>query len=294
MSTYYQYNFISPDNIIAIVKEEFRSYFATGALDDLLFPTWIGKCLDRLNKGAIPIKSTILHIQDFKDNTPVDFSAVREAWACHPNNTFPVKSPGAFYQQITSQVGQNQSPSPCDEPNCLPEVIYTVYKTNTYDYQSFTRDYLLKPGNISNNPTCQLECKSPGSSTYQSFDIRGNKFTTNFREGWVNLIYYANESDEAGNQLIPDNFRVKEYIEAFLKYKCFEMLSNSVTDETYNQMENKKHEYEGKSDQAFVMAETETKKETVYQRQRRVFRTLNRNNMYKLGGTPHYYPRRNN
>lgn len=291
MSTYYQYSFISPESVYSIVKDELKSYFITGSIDDILFSTWTSKCLKRLNRGSIPIKETILHIDDFKDNTPVDFYAVREAWACQPNMTFPVKSPGAFYQQITTQV-DSKTPDACKEPNCEPEVVYTVYKTNDYNFQSFTHSFLLKPGNISSSPDCRVQCKSPGESTVQSFDIRGSKFTTNFRDGWVHLIYYAEEQDESGNQLVPDNFRILEYIEAYLKYKCFEVLSNTVTDESYNQIQNKLQQYKQLSDEAFVIADTETKKETQNQKQRRVFRTINRNNMYQLAGTA--WRRRNN
>jgi hypothetical protein len=41
MSYYYHYNFISPEVVYATVKEEFKSYFDTGAIDDLMLPIWI-------------------------------------------------------------------------------------------------------------------------------------------------------------------------------------------------------------------------------------------------------------
>ena len=60
---------------------------------------------------------------------------------------------------------------------------------------------------------------SPGSSAADSFDIRDNKIVNNFQNGVVQIIFYANEYDGAGNQMIPDNYRIREYIEAFIKYK---------------------------------------------------------------------------
>jgi len=41
MSYYYKYNFVSPEPIYSIVKEELKSYFDTGAVDDLMFPTYL-------------------------------------------------------------------------------------------------------------------------------------------------------------------------------------------------------------------------------------------------------------
>ena len=82
--------------------------------------------------------------------------------------------------------------------------------------------------------------------------------------------------------MIPDNYRVREYIESFIKFKVFETLTNQTNDETFNQLQQKLVYYKQMSDEAWIMAETELKKETVYQKQRRVITDLNRNNMYEL------------
>ena len=66
MSYYYRYNFVSPEPIFAIVKEELKSYFDSGAIDSLLFPTWLSKCLDKLGKSSLYIVPTILHIDCFE------------------------------------------------------------------------------------------------------------------------------------------------------------------------------------------------------------------------------------
>jgi hypothetical protein len=39
--------------LYATVKEELKSYFDTGAVDDLLFPTYVNKCLSNLVKQVI-------------------------------------------------------------------------------------------------------------------------------------------------------------------------------------------------------------------------------------------------
>lgn len=59
--------------------------------------------------------------------------------------------------------------------------------------------------------------------------------------------------------MIPDNFRIKEYIEAYIKYKMFETLSNVLTDETFNQINQKMMYYKSLSDEAFIMADLEIK-----------------------------------
>jgi hypothetical protein len=93
--------------------------------------------------------------------------------------------------------------------------------------RSYKREYLLKPGNISAKRNCDVDyvnewevytrhSNNPYSSSYDSFDIRDNKFVVNFSCGTVYLIFYATDYDNSSNQLIPDNYRVKEYIEKLI------------------------------------------------------------------------------
>ncbi len=180
----------------------------------------------------------------------------------------------------------------------MPEIVQAVYKTNSEIPRAYRRTYLLKPGNISARKSCNLAYTdswdqynqlalsgrefTPGSSSYDSFDVRDNKFVTNFRKGVVHLVFYSTDYDKIGNQLIPDNYRVREYIESFIKFKVFETLTNQTNDETFNQLQQKLVYYKQMSDESWIMAETELKKETVYQKQRRVITDLNRNNMYEL------------
>ena len=53
-------------------------------------------------------------------------------------------------------------------------------------------------------------------------------------------------------------------------------------DETFKQLQTKLAYHKAMSDEAYVLAEIELKKETSYQKQRRIITTLNRNNMYEL------------
>jgi hypothetical protein len=168
---------------------------------------------------------------------------------------------------------------------------------------------LLKPGNISARNKCDVDYTdawrftptnpllhefTPGSAGYDSFDIRDNKFVTNFRNGIVHLIFYAYEFDGSGNQMVPDNFRIREYIEAFIKYKVFETLANQINDETFDQLQKKLGYYKQLSEEAFIMADIEIKKQDVWAKQRRIKQDLNRFNMYELPNRVSRNWRRNN
>lgn len=308
MSYYYKYNFISPEIIYSTVKEELKSYFDTGAIDDLMFPTYTDKCLRKLGRTTYVISEEILYIEDFQTRLPDNFFAVREAWLCTEINGYPYRSANSFYSQASSKETIQVSPltiggtpcinAGCQDPHCngkcMPQIIDAVYKTNNEMTVSYKKQYLLKPGNISVKANCSLDCANFGSSAADSFDIRDNKFVTNFRKGTVYLIFYATEYDNSGNQMVPDNYRIREYIEAFIKYKVFETLSNQINDETFQQIQSKMAYYKQLSDEAFIMADIEIKKQDVYAKQRRIKNDLNRFNMYELpSGDMRYGWRRN-
>ena len=323
MSYYYKYNFISPEPVYATVKEEFKSYFDTGAVDDLMFPTYLDKCLRKLGRTTYVISQEILYINDYQARLPDNFFAVREAWMCTAVNGFPYQQANSFYSQAATATTIQVSPittdcpipSPCCgnvgcDGSCMPELIQTVYKTNNEAAVSYRREYLLKPGNISAQGNCGVDYTNnwefyaqappineftPGSSWYDSFDIRDNKFVTNFRNGVVHLLFYATEYDAGGNQLIPDNYRIREFVEAFIKYKVIETLTNQVNDETYNQLERKMVNYKQMADEAFIMADIEVKKQDAWAKQRRIIQDLNRFNRFELPNRSYRYGwRRNN
>lgn len=320
MSYYYKYNFVSPEPVYSTVKEELKSYFDTAAVDDLLFPTYLDKCLKKLGRTTYVITEEILFIEDFEARLPDNFYAVREAWLTTEVANYPYQSANSFYSQAASETTIQVSPVvsggvPCTNiecttgcPACMPELIQAVYKTNNTVARGFTHKYLLKPGNISARKNCGVEYTNnwefygqpvpvnnftPGSASVDSFDIRDNKFVTNFRRGVVHLIFYATEYDEIGNQMIPDNYRIREYVEAFLKFKVFETLTNQTVDETFNQLQQKLIYHKQAYEEAFIMASIEVKKQTGWEKQRRIKNDLNRFNMYELP-TSRYGRRRNN
>ncbi len=318
MSYYYKYKFTSPKPIYAIVKEELKSYFDTGVVDDLMFPTYLKKCLDKLSRATLPISETPLFIVDFEARLPDNFHAAREVWMCAEVPLTPYQDANSFYSQsatCTVQIAPvivdgSTCDGNCDDPLC-PEcsiITQAVYKTTTVTNRVFRQLYLLKPGNISARRSCAVDYnknwasygQTPGSDRIDSFDIRDNKLITNFRNGTVHLIFYAENFDECNNQLIPDNYRIKEYVEAFIKYKVFEILSNQVNDETFKQIQLKLIYYKQLSDEAYIMADIEVKKETINKKVRNIRKDKTRLNRIERITSPrtryigHYNRNRNN
>ena len=280
MSQYYKYNFVSPAPLIALISEELKSYLDTGAIDSAIWSIYITKCLKKLGRGSYSIKPAIIGMENYEGRLPDDFYAVREAWSCSVFED-SYQLPSADYQQVSTSTLLNPNTDDCYCDNCTPDIIKAVYKTTHQVARQWKKQYLLKPGNVWSKGECSEDCMNFNSSGPESFDINGNKLLTTFREGTVYMLYYSKEMDEDGYPLIPDNLRIQEFIEAFIKQKVFEQLSNQVVDETYNQIQSKAQYYKVQAEEAYINAQVESKMETVYDKHRKILRIKNRFNIYK-------------
>ena len=115
MSYYYKYNFVSPEPVYSTVKEELKSYFDTGAVDDLLFPTYLDKCLKKLGRTTYVIAEQALYIEDFQARLPDNFVAVREAWMCTEIPQYPYQTANSLYTQAASQTTIQIAPLTIEE-----------------------------------------------------------------------------------------------------------------------------------------------------------------------------------
>jgi hypothetical protein len=286
MTPYYKYDFVSPDPIYSTVKEELNSYFDSGAVDDLLFPKWTDDCLKTLGRSSYPLKPGLLTLDDFVSTLPEDFHAVREAWLCL-SATSELAAPSSVYfvEQETTVKMDQLDPNHCSIQTCsdVPEQINVVMKKSQTLIASYTKQYLLRPGNISVQQNCALDCRNYGSVSADTFDIRDGKFVTNFRTGHVYLVYYSTEFDCSGVQVVPDNFRIRDYIEKYIVYKTWKKMADNTTDEGLrNFLDAKQKEAKAHSDEAKIIALTEVKKETVHQKAARLARQNQRLNRFNI------------
>ncbi len=147
----------------------------------------------------------------------------------------------------------------------------------------YRKNYLLRPGSITSKKCCDPCSPNLGCSSYETFDIQNGKIILNVPKGDIHLIYYAdNEVD--GEQLIPDIFRVQEYIKQYIIYKLFEQIANQVTDETFNQVQQKMIYYKQLSEEAFIEASIEVKKQTLDQKRKAISKQKSRYNQYRFRG----------
>lgn len=278
-SYYYRYTFISPAPLYALIKEELRSYFESSAIDDVLFSRWTERCLQKLGRGTLDIFQTLLPVTEGGIRLPKGFSAVREAWLC-TESTQVFTQPTSTYTQVTTTVNLTDPSITCQ--TCTnPVEVEAVYKTSGQVIARYRRSHLLQPGQLA-AAACAPDCLNTGVTHRDVFEVRDGKLWTNFREGTLLLVYYAQLRDGEGFQLIPDEVHILEYIEAYLKFKLFEQLSNQASDETAKQLEYKRQQWNNEQLDRKEAAEIWMKKKTIHQVVDGIKKDRNRNRGYNI------------
>lgn len=243
-----------------------KSYFATGVVDDTMFPIYTRKALDKLQKAAYKIDEVILELENGAACLPADFSYVREVWACITSH-LSVPLPSARYHSKTyviSPTGNFDACNPCSCPENCDRKFQVLEKTMGQVIFSFNHSYRLKPGSRNAQSFCASDCLTHDG--WDTFDLRDGKIITAGSDGILHLIYYKKGYDEDQYELIPDNFRIAEYIKAFIKYKVYEQIFNEVADESFNQAERKYQIYKQEYNDAYISADAEVKKQTIRQK----------------------------
>lgn len=266
-SFYYTYDFVSPQEIFAEVTEEMKSYFITGVIDDTMFPVYIKNALSKLGRTSLKIDETLIELENKSACLPEDFKYVREIWTCN-TEFITVPDPRSIYSTSCYQIGPYSQYDRCEQPP--PPACSTqkqaVYKTSGELVFTFEHHLQLKPASGKTLSSCAPECQNRSQSGTNTFYIDGNRISTTAQTSFLHLIYYKLEFDESDFQLIPDNYRIKEYLKAFIKFKMYEQIFNEVSDETFNQVERKYQIYKQEYLEAFILADAEIKKETLQQK----------------------------
>lgn len=278
--------YIDSQQLYAEIREELSSYFSTGAVDDLMFPTYTSYCLGRLCKTSLTKKSTAIRIENGKGELPDDFDSLLSVWTCHTTQA-TMFSPRATYKSYDTRltpVKRCECPQeiPCECNPCKPDSEYQVtFKHNEELILRFKTQHLLKPGNVITKDKCAVDCLNFSPTCQEHFELDGCNIFTMVEDGVVYMEYYAQPVDEDGNPLIPDNIYIQKYISCYIKFKLFEKLLNSTTDESFNQMNYKYQLAEKKMNDAYVTADIKLKKQTIVQTQASIDRSHRRFNRLK-------------
>jgi hypothetical protein len=298
--------YISSEVIQARVREELRTYFYAGAIDDLMFNTWVADCIDKFEYTYLPIKECAMDMWNNRCELPCDFKAVREVWMCATFFKGPIVSPHVFYYQTDCRIGSaptpadscsdcligdqcfppSQTPTPLNLPSLcdVPAEFIVTHKVMQQLNFSFRVTGMLKPGNFRTIDRCHEGCPNRDVWCVDTFDIVGNSLHTSFREGTIYLAYYASkaEQDETGYYLISDNDPFQKYVYYYLRFMVFQQMFDQSIADDFNQARAKRDDAEKRMWDSYQNAKAYAVSDDIYGLEKRIVRSYNKNNKFLL------------
>lgn len=253
---YNNWNYISSETLVAELKEELKSYFDSGSLTETLIPTYISNALRKLKVLVLEYKEDILTLDNYRAKLPSDFAYLKDAYLlCTVTNiTNPVASTVFEYYKKTY----------CND-SCDTE--YETFEKTTQTLPAWVSTNLnptLLRVYFTSKTYCTSDCAGLSVRTDDEITINNKTMTATFPEGDIFIQYWNQPEDDFG-PLIPEIVEVEDYVKAFLFYKLFEQLYNSVTDESINIIERKlqfyRANYYAKYESALNILKQESKQE---------------------------------
>jgi hypothetical protein len=226
--------YISSESLIAEIKQELKSYFESGAITEILIPTFIDQALRKLRVFAYKTEEAVLNFSNYTSELPCDFVLLDRAlmydheveWDSGMQTVL-----GSWYKSIK-----------CTDCNdCTPgeEIYETVSVTGTGFSLKMKQPRWIRVYHGSKQ-YCTEGCQNISVSSSNVLQITNNsKISSTFEDGCVYIRYFARPVDDDGIPMIPEILEVEEYVKSYLKFKFFELLWHSIMDESVNQIQSK-------------------------------------------------------
>jgi hypothetical protein len=223
--------YIKAQEVIDNVTHQLYSYFESNEIDESILYSEIQKCLGEFKLEHYPIHSTSLQVQDYQCLLPNDYHKLFSIWLCEDVTvTHSDQLQGIVTaEQLVKEIPKCKS---IGDYYCNGENLYTIYQF--FDTYSLTY-----------NKSIPLVISSDSKKCNQSINTKGNKYDvhvdnnmikTAFKKGTLYLEYYTTMTED-GEQIIPDNQKIIDWVQKHLIHFCFKRMFYNGTTNVSNQMQ---------------------------------------------------------
>ncbi len=250
----YKYNYVSAEPVWAQVKEELQSYFESNAINDSMFPKYTEDLIRKLGYSALVVKEEILSLKNYIAYLPEDAVFVNDVLYASGDNKLTTRKDQVTYNYKVECIPVSCDPlSEPDNPITYKE-IRMVEKETKDVITSFNKIIRLKPSTLRAKQMCETDAFKIFMNSPHFYDINGRLLNTNISDGHLYIRYKAMLKDDNGFPLVPENIKFEEALISYLKYKLFEYLWNTVSDETFGQVQGKMTFYKGEYGEKLIDA----------------------------------------
>ncbi len=218
--------FITLDELMASVKEDFRMYDDMGLIDHSRIIKTVMWCNERLGIPIHQMKETFLTIRDYKVALPLNFWKVNYVCAIETGSFGIAAYRYPFDNTVTEQMKADAEMCTYVEgcqTKCSPLIIKRVHNIVV---QRYTHWHELSLSRNSSKFADKYCFNKPGGK--YTIDIDEEEITVPFREGELYFRYLSSMEDDDGNIIIPFHPLITTWYEWCVKEKILQdLLFNS-------------------------------------------------------------------
>jgi len=209
-------NFIPAQDVLNEVRNELRSYFERGVVDDSLLYPVIRSCLSKMGLRVHPSSNIVIPINNYKGCLPDDFHKLSLAIGCFQYNICSQNTENPQLYETYEGIHAVLKPSEICVDQCGDDWnIIQKYDTFSVNFQEY---YPLKVSS-SSMPFCTNSCFNKSTLSQNEIDICGKDIHTNFESGYVYMEYIQN-LETLDDLLIPDFAPIRDWIKTACIHKC--------------------------------------------------------------------------
>ena len=225
-------NVISAEIVFANVKQMLKSYEAAGLINDADLFRWTQWVINFMGIGHLKERELVLDVEDYKATMPEDFALLWVAHKCDSKFDDDGEATYRWYmpeqrfvlRDWVSKVCYSDCDARRDEETFEVTRIVELETKQSIKQHFCNRTLMSFNKRVSKTGRCHSQCKNLYNNSQWNFNFDDKFMYLNFKKGYVHLQYYAHLHDEDGYPMIVNNTLIKQAVEDYLIYKCFQMI----------------------------------------------------------------------
>lgn len=208
------------DELMAIVKNDFRKLDAEGLIDDGTCIKTIMACNERLGIPIREIKQGCIPVHEYKAKLPLNFDKLFFVTALTATNSITMSMRNPFSNSFDRDViyEAEVDRGSLGNPDSYGVTIKRTENVTIHNSMGFI-ELGVSP---SSQSSCHVSCPNTTRKGKYTVTIEDDYINTPFRSGEIYIMYLANMQDEDGHLLFPFHPLITPYYEWSIKEKVLE------------------------------------------------------------------------
>lgn len=216
----------SIEELMAIVKNDFRKFNNEGLIDEGVLVKTVLWCNDKLGIPIREIREIAIPVSDFKAQLPLDFEKMYYVCALQATNTMTVTDKNPWDNTVDTDIIYDAHLDR-ESLGCVDNyqvIIKRLQNTTIHQYGSWVQLDVDEPS----NKFCHIDCPNKRKKGKYTISIKEDHIETPFKAGMLYLIYIGMMKDVDGNITFPFHPLITPYYTWSIKEKILsDMIFNS-------------------------------------------------------------------